>query len=134
MAADVYPEARDAFLNKALGWLVDDFAVVLSGDAPRDTGAVVADDIPNVLGSAPLTGRSMPGGGVAAAADCPVPGVPAGQTVRAVYIVQDSGSPTSDLIVWGSDVHADLLPVNRVSDGNPIVVHWFNGTGNIFRI
>lgn len=130
------PTARDAFLDGEMSWTTDDWRVVLSGPGYTPSEAhEFADEITDVQGDAPITGRSKPGNGVADADDTPVPGVPAADQVTHVIVCHgDGSSPATERIVWVTGVYTDGTPILRVSDGNDIVVVWSNAPRGIFQV
>lgn len=134
MATFVYDTAYEEALDGGLDWTAGDFLVILAGAGPLDPAASVRDDIDDVLATASLTGMAVLAGGVADADDVSVPGVTAAETVERVFICRDTGSASTDTLIWATSVHTDSTPILRVSDGNPIVVSWSNGAGRIFQI
>lgn len=134
MATFVYDTAYEEALDGGLDWTAGDFLVILAAAGPLDPAASVRDDIDDVLATASLTGMAVLAGGVADADDVSVPGVTAAETVERVFICRDTGSASTDTLIWATSVHTDSTPILRVSDGNPIVVSWSNGAGRIFQI
>jgi len=134
MATFVYDTAYEEALDGGLDWTAGDFLVILAAAGPLDPAAVTRDDLTGVLATASLTGMAVLAGGVADADDVSVPGVTAAETVERVFICRDTGSASTDTLIWATSVHTDSTPILRVSDGNPIVVSWSNGAGRIFQI
>lgn len=135
MAAIVFPGAREAFLTGQIDWEGDSFMVIVTDDSVTISEALVyRDDLSGVLATVALTGTASVGNGVADADDCPVPGVAAAAAVERIFIALDTGSAATDLLIYATDVHTDGTPIFRVSDGNPIVIHWANTSNRIFRI
>lgn len=137
MSNTIYPSARELFLKGDLDWAVDDVRVVLldSGYTYSASDAFL-DDVAGgarLATSGALTSKTTTDG-VADADDVTFPTVSAGDTVTSIIVYKHTGvEATSDLILF-MDETASGAAINRLTDGNDIVVRWSNGATKIFRL
>jgi hypothetical protein len=124
-------------LTGGLDWSSDDIRVILC-----DSGYVfdpTDDFLDDVAGGARLaTSGSLTGktatDGVADADDVTFPTVLAGDTVTSLIVYKHTGTEaTSDLILYMDETAAGAV-INRLTDGNDIVVRWSNSATKIFKL
>lgn len=137
MSNTIYPSARELYLTAGLDWATDDVRVVLC-----DSGYTYSashdflDDVPGgarLAVSGSLTGKTTTDG-VADADDVTFPTVAAGDTVTSLIIYKHTGTDaTSDLILYMDETAAGAV-INRLTDGNDIVVRWSNSATKIFKL
>lgn len=132
----VYPTARSAFLRGQINWSSggDSFGVaLLDSTYTYDPAHEFRSDLTGVLATEALTGVDEIGNGVADADDVAVSGVTVGLIAERYVIYQDTGLSTTDRLVWYADTYVDGTAFYRISDGNPIVISWYNGSSRIFQ-
>ena len=137
MSNTIYNSARESYLSGGLDWSNDDVRVILC-----DSGYVfdpTDDFLDDVAGGARLaTSGSLTGktttDGVADADDVTFPTVVAGDTVTSLIVYKHTGTEaTSDLILFMDETAAGAV-INRLTDGNDIVVRWSNSATKIFKL
>lgn len=137
MSNTIYPSARESYLTGGLDWGSDDMRVILLDSTyvydPTDD---FLDDVPGgarLATSGSLTGKTTTDG-VADADDVTFPTVAAGDTVTSVIIYKHTGTEsTSDLVLYMDETAAGAA-INRLTDGNDIVVRWSNSATKIFKL
>lgn len=137
MSNTIFSSARELYLTGGLDWGSDDMRVILLDSTyvfdPTDD---FLDDVPagsRLATSGSLTGKTTTGG-VADADDVTFPTVPAGDTVTQVIIYKHTGTEsTSDLVLYMDETAAGAA-INRLTDGNDIVVRWSNSATKIFKL
>ena len=137
MSNTIYDSAREGYLTGVLDWSTDDVRVVLC-----DSGYVYSathdylSDVPGgarLAVSGSLTSKTTTGG-VADAADVTFTAVPAGDTITSLVVYKHTGSDaTSPLILYMDETSAGAV-INRLTDGNDIVVRWSNSATRIFKL
>lgn len=137
MSNTIYSSAREAYLTGLLDWSTDDIRVVLCDSTYVFNAADdFLDDVPagsRLATSGSLTGKSTTGG-VADADDVTFPTVAAGDTVTSVVVYRHTGTEsTSNLILYMDETAAGAV-INRLTDGNDIVVRWSNSATKIFKL
>lgn len=137
MSNTIYPSAREKYLTAGLDWASNDMRVILCDSGYTYNAAHnFLDDVPagaRLATSGSLTNKTTTDG-VADADDVTFPTVPAGDTVTSVLIYRHTGTEaTSDLVLFMDETAAGAV-INRLTDGNDIVVRWSNSATKIFRL
>lgn len=137
MSNTIYPSARESYLTGLLDWSSDDIRVILCDSTyVYDPTHDFLDDVP--AGSRLATSGTLLNptttDGVADADDVTFPTVAAGDTVTSVIVYKHTGTEsTSDLILYMDETAAGAV-INRLTDGNDIVVRWSNSATKIFKL
>lgn len=137
MSNTIYASARESYLTAGLNWATDDVRVILCDSTyvfdPTDD---FLDDVPvgaRLAVSGSLANKTTTDG-VADADDVTFPTVAAGDTVTSVIVYNHTGTEsTSDLILYMDETAAGAV-INRLTDGNDIVVRWSNSATKIFKL
>lgn len=137
MSNTIYASARESYLTAGLNWATDDVRVILCDSTyvfdPTDD---FLDDVPvgaRLAVSGSLANKTTTDG-VADADDVTFPTVVAGDTVTSVIVYNHTGTEsTSDLILYMDETAAGAV-INRLTDGNDIVVRWSNSATKIFKL
>jgi hypothetical protein len=137
MANAFQPSAREGFATARIDWLNDDILVVLvDGDYEYSASHIFLKDVPGgtrVAVSDPLEGKTAIGG-VLDADDVLFPGLAPGDTIRGLWVAQDTGDEaTSRLILWFERNAANQL-IQVATNGEDITVVWSNAPTRIARI
>lgn len=136
MSNQVYPAARQAFLEGSVNWLTANVVAVLV-----DTSHYTYNPVHATLADVPATARVASSGslvnktsvyGVADAADLAIVTTYGGTTVEALILTVSSGVDATSKLVAYCDV-AVGLPVTTESGGT-ITVQWDNGTNRILAL
>ena len=137
MSNTIYPSARESYLTGGLDWSSDDIRVVLCDSGYTYSAAHdFLSDVPGgarLAVSGSLTGKTTTDG-VADADDVTFPTVAAGDTVTSLVVYKHTGTDaTSNLILYMDETAAGAV-INRLTDGNDIVVRWSNSATKIFKL
>jgi hypothetical protein len=134
MAAQLYPKAREAFLNGEMNWLADEFRAVLIDKnfyAVDFTNDEFLTDIPAtavIATSAPLTGTTSTNG-VADADDITTESLSGDELITALVIIKDTGVPGTSRLVAYTDSGIGF-PLTQ--SGGPVQIRWSDGPYRIF--
>lgn len=138
MSNTLYPSALDAFAEGEIDWEdgAADFTVYLLDDSYTYNAAHnFLDDVTGILGTPQvLTGRTVLTGGVCDADDLNYPDVSIGETVRAVLIAVDTGTPATSPLVYFADVNNDTTPISYAGNGASIPLVWSAASARVFRL
>lgn len=137
MSNTIYASAREKYLTGGLNWSSNDMRVILCDSGYTYSAAHnFLDDVPSgarLATSGALTGKTTTDG-VADADDVTFPSVAAGDTVTSVIVYRHTGTEsTSDLVLYMDETAAGAS-INRLTDGNDIVLRWSNSATKIFRL
>ena len=136
MSNQIYGLARQAFAEGDIAWDADNIKVLLV-----DTADYTVDiDVDQFLSDIPLAARehissNLTGKtttlGVVDADDVVYAAVPAGDTLEASVIIQDTGVASTSRLIAYIDT-ATGLPVTP--NGTDITITWDNGANKIFKL
>jgi len=137
MSNTIYPSARELYLTAGLNWASNDVRVILCDSTyVYDPTHDFLDDVPGgsrLATSGALINKTTTDG-VADADDVTFPTVLAGDTVTSLVVYRHTGTEsTSDLILYMDETAAGAV-INRLTDGNDIVVRWSNSATKIFKL
>jgi len=134
MPAQLYPLARNAFLNGDLDWLVDDFKVLLL-DKGRYAVNFGTDEFQSIIPapamiaiSPSLTGKTSTAG-VADADDALTEPLGGEELVTALVVFHDSGNPATSRLVAYTD---SGIGFPLIQSGGPVLIRWSDGPTRIF--
>lgn len=117
--------ALGEFLAGAIDWTSDSFKLVLTDNAATpDSSPYLSDlDTAHTVASGPITGATV-AGRTALCGTVAVTGVPSGKTVVGMWIVRDTGSPSTSRLVGFTDTNSDTTPISYVTDGSDLSIEF----------
>lgn len=137
MANAVYPKGREGFAGGDVAWDSDTIKLVAvdSGyvyDGAHDFLADVGAGA-RVATSAAFTSKSITNG-VLDAADVTLSALPAGDTIDAIVVYQDTGSEATSRLLLYFDTKADTTAIAVATNGGDVVVVWSDSATKIAQI
>ncbi len=137
MANLPYDNAYDMALDAGFDWVDGDYLVVGCTDAYTfDAGHVFRSELAGVIDTASVTGKTSTAG-VADAADVVGVGgllIPSGSTMERLILCTDTGSPSTDKLVFYWDENGDGTPIYRPGDDTVAPVIWSSGIDRVFSV
>lgn len=136
MANDLYPSAREGFLNADIDWAANDIRIVLvDGTYVYSTAHNMLDDVgagTRVATSGNLTGKTTTNG-VADADDVTITAV-SGDDIEGVIVYQHTGVESTSRLIAFYDLLASGIEIDVTPDGTDARVRWSNGSTKMFMI
>ena len=137
MSNTIYDTAREAYLTAGLHWTSDDVRIILCDSSYVFSASHdFLSDVPGgarLAVSGALVSKTATGG-VADAADVTLPAVSAGDTVTSIILYKHTGTDATSPLILYMDETAAGAAINRLTDGNDIVVRWSNSATRIFKL
>jgi hypothetical protein len=133
MANQLYPRAKEAFLNSDIDMLSDDIVIALidTGEYSFSTSHQYRTDIPNEAVISTVTlGNKTTANGVFDAEDATFTSV-TGANAEALIIFQDTGNTSTSILIAFID-SATGLPI--LPNGGDITVAFSSGDNRIFSL
>lgn len=137
MANTVYPKGREGFAGGDVAWDSDTIKLVAvdSGyvynaahDFLDDVGAAA-----RVATSAAFTTKSILNG-VLDADDVTLAALPAGDTITAIVVYQDTGVEGTSRLLLYFDTKADTTAISVATNGGDVIITWNDGATKIAQI
>lgn len=137
MANTIYPKGREGFAGGDVAWDSDTIKLVAvdSGyvynaahDFLDDVGAAA-----RVATSAAFSGKSITNG-VLDADDVTLAALPAGDTITAIVVYQDTGVEATSRLLLYFDTKADTTAISVPTNGGDVVITWSNSSTKIAQI
>ena len=134
MANSLYNLAREEFLGGDLDWDTDTFKVaLLSSSYTFDADHEDYNDLSGVIDTSDALASKTKVDGYADADDVSISGVSGGNTIVAIVIYQDTGTPANDRLIYFADTTATGLAISVTTDGtSPVSIPW--SSSGIFRL
>ena len=133
MANVLYPEGKDNILSGNIDLLNDTIKAVLidTGTYTYNTAHDAYDDLSGVVGTATTIANITVTSGVVDGDDVTFSSV-TGNSVEAIVIYKDSGTPSTSYLIAYIDSASAGLPVTP--NGGDITIQWSSGANKIFAL
>lgn len=137
MSNTIYPKGREGFAGGDVAWDSDTIKLVAvdSGyvyssahDFLDDVGAAA-----RVATSSAFTTKSITDG-VLDADDVTLASLPAGDTITAIIVFQDTGVEATSRLLLFFDTKSDTTAISVATNGGDVVVSWSNSATKIAQI
>lgn len=137
MSNTIYPKGREGFAGGDVAWDSDTIKLVAvdSGyvyDAAHDFLADVGAAA-RVATSSAFTGKSITNG-VLDADDVTLSALPAGDTITAIVVYQDTGNEATSRLLLFFDTKSDTTAISVATNGGDVVITWSNSSTKIAQI
>jgi len=137
MANTIYPKGREGFAGGDVAWDTDTIKLVAvdagyTYDAAHDFLADVGAGA-RVATSSAFTGKSITDG-VLDADDVTLASLPAGDTITAIVVFQDTGVEATSRLILFFDTKADTTAISVATNGGDVVVTWSNTATKIAQV
>jgi len=137
VANTIYPKGREGFAGGDVAWDTDTIKLVAvdsayTYDAAHDFLADVGAGA-RVATSSAFTTKSITNG-VLDADDVTLASLPAGDTITAIVVFQDTGVEATSRLILFFDTKADTTAISVATNGGDVVVTWSNTATKIAQV
>lgn len=137
MANTIYPKGREGFAGGDVAWDSDTIKLMaVDVDYVYNAAHDFLDDVvaaARVATSAAFTSKTITDG-VLDAADVTLAALPAGNTITAIIVFQDTGVEATSRLLLFFDTKADTTAISVATNGGDVVVTWSNSSTKIAQI
>lgn len=137
MANTIYPKGREGFAGADIAWDADTIKLVaVDSGYTYNAAHDFLDDVgagTRVATSSAFTTKSITNG-VLDADDVTLSALPAGDTITAIIVFQDSGVEATSRLILFYDTKADTTAISVATNGGDVVVTWSNSSTRIAQI
>lgn len=137
MANTIYPKGREGFAGGDIAWDADTIKLVAVDSGYTYDGA---HDFLNDVGagtrvatSSAFTTKSITNG-VLDADNVTLSSLPAGDTITAIIVFQDTGVESTSRLILFYDTKADTTAISVATNGGDVVVTWSNSSTKIAQV